>query len=47
MYKWSPGYYHNGFVVTTGRGHCFYDNICVILILLLRDLSILCVVDHL
>ena len=36
-----PGYHHNGFVATHARGHM------ITLILLLWDLSTLCVVDHL
>ena len=34
-------------VVITGRVHCFHDCIWITLILLLWDLSTLCVVDHL
>ena len=34
-------------VVITGRAYCFHDNIYITLILLLWDLSNLCVVDHL
>ena len=36
--------YHKAIVVATGRTHCFHENIYIILILLLWDLSILCVV---
>ena len=39
--KCPPGYHHNGFVATHTFGHM------ITLILLLRDLSTLCVVDHL
>ena len=38
---------HKAIVVITGRAHCFHDNIYITLILLLWDLSTLCVVDHL
>ena len=38
---------HKAIVVITGRTHCFHDNIYVMLILLLLDLSTLCVVDQL
>ena len=38
---------HKAIVVITGRAHCFHDYIYITLILLLRDLSTLCVVDHL
>ena len=38
---------HNAIVVITGRAHCFHDYIYITLILLLWDLSTLCVVDHL
>ena len=38
---------HKAIVVITGRTHCFHDCIYITLILLLRDLSTLCVVDHL
>ena len=31
----------------TGRAHCFHDNIYIMLIFLLWDLSTQCVVDHL
>ena len=34
-------------VVITGRAHCFYDYICIMPILLLWDLSTLCVVNPL
>ena len=34
-------------MVITGRAHCFHDNIYIMLILPLWDLSTLCVVDHL
>ena len=36
--------YHKVIVVTTGRTHYFHENIYIMLILLLWDLSILCVV---
>ena len=39
--------HHKAIVVITGRKHCFHDNIYIMFILLLWDLSILCVVDHL
>ena len=39
--------YHKPIMVITGRAHCFPDCMYITLILLLRDLSILCVVDHL
>ena len=53
-----PSYHHHGFVpkcmschkaivVITGRAHCFHDYIYIALILILWDLSTLCVVDHL
>ena len=42
-----PSYHHNGFMVITGRAHCFHDNIYITLIWLLWDLSTLCVVHHL
>ena len=35
------------FVVITGRAHCFHDNTYITPILLLWDLSTLCVMDHL
>ena len=38
---------HKAIVAITGRAHCFHDNIYITLILLLWDLSTLCVVDHL
>ena len=38
---------HKAIVVITGRAHCFHDYIHITLILLLSDLSTLCVVDHL
>ena len=38
---------HKAIVVITERGHCFHDKIYIIVILLLWDLSTLCVVDHL
>ena len=38
---------HKAILVIIGRAHCFHDNIYIMLILLLRDLSTLCVVDHL
>ena len=34
-------------VVITRRAHCFHDKIYIMLIMLLWDLSTLCVVDHL
>ena len=42
----SMGYY-KATVVITGRAHCFQDYIYIMPILLLSDLSNLCVVDHL
>ena len=36
---------HKAIVVITGRAHCFRGNIYIILILLIRGLSTLCVVD--
>ena len=51
-----PGYHHNGFVATHALGHMMYSYTLIhivhmityiMLILLLRDLSILCFVDHL
>ena len=39
-----PGYHHNGFVATHALGHMKHH---ITLILLLWDLSNLCVVDHL
>ena len=38
---------HKTIVVITRRAHCFYDFICILLILFLWHLSTLCVVDHL
>ena len=38
---------HKAIVVITGRAHCFHDYIYITLILLLWDLSTMCVVDHL
>ena len=38
---------HKAIVVISGRAHCFHDYIYVTLILLLWDLSTMCVVDHL
>ena len=38
---------HKAIVVITERAHCFHDKIYIIVILLLWDLSTLCVVDHL
>ena len=38
---------HKAIVVITGRAYCFYDSMYIMLILLLWDLSTLCVVDHL
>ena len=38
---------HNAIVVISGRAHCFHDCIYIMHILLLWDLSTLCVVDHL
>ena len=38
---------HNTIVVITGRAHCFHDCIHIKPILLLWDLSTLCVADHL
>ena len=38
---------HKANMVITGRAHCFHDYIYITLILLLSDLSTLCVVDHL
>ena len=37
---------HKSIVVITGRAHCFHDYIYITPILLLWDLSTLCVVDH-
>ena len=38
---------HKANVVITWRAHCFHDCIYITPILLLRDLSPLCIVDHL
>ena len=38
---------HKAIVVITGRAHCFHDCIYITSNLLLRDLSTLCVVNHL
>ena len=38
---------HKAIVVITGRAHCFHDCFHITPILLLSDLSTLCVVDHL
>ena len=38
---------HKAIVVITRRAHCFYDCIYIMLILLLWDLNVLCIVDHL
>ena len=38
---------HKAIVVITGRAHCFYDNIYIMLIVILWDFSTLCVADHL
>ena len=38
---------YKAIVVITWRVHCFQDCICITLILLLWDLSTVCVVDHL
>ena len=38
---------HKAIVVITGRANCFHDCIYIMPILLLPDLSTLCVVDHL
>ena len=46
----SPDYHHNGFAATHALGewaHSFHDCIYIMLILHLRDLSTVCVVDHL
>ena len=42
-----PPSQHKAIAVITGRVHCFDDNIYIMLIVLLWDLSTLCVVDHL
>ena len=45
-----PGYHHNGFVATHALGHMMYIVFMITyitLILLMWDLSTLCVVDHL
>ena len=39
--------WHKAIVVITGRAHCFHDCIHITPILLLWDLTTLCVVDHL
>ena len=36
---------HKAILVMTGRTNCFHDYICVMPILLLQDLSTLCVMD--
>ena len=38
---------HKAVAEIIGRAHCFHNNIYIMLILLLRDLSTLCIVDHL